>query len=466
MPPHAPMTTNDTARSTALPAPRSADDAHQRIEETLRRLDAYTDNPVWITRLTRDQIEHQLESSIDRQSAGIPQPLFGLTFAIKDNIDYAAVPTTAACADFAYTPAASAAVVAKLCDAGAIAVGKTNMDQFATGLVGTRSPYGVVRNPFNPDYISGGSSSGSAVAVAAGMVDFALGTDTAGSGRVPAAFCNLVGLKPTRGLLSTTGVVPACRSLDCVSIFAHSCDDAAKVFNISRGFDATDIFSRRTEELPGKTRDANTSLASFRFGIPQDWQLEFFGNHDAEWMYRRAISHAVSIGGTAVEFDYSPFLEAAKQLYGGPWTAERYLAAKELLERNPDAILPVTRGIIENAIRFTAADAFAAQYKLLELRRRAEREWQKIDVLLLPTTGTIYTIAEVQTDAVRLNTNLGYYTNFVNLLDLCAVAVPNGFQPNGLPMGVTFMAPAGADDWLLKLAARFESSNVTGEAAT
>jgi allophanate hydrolase len=459
MPPHATMTIDDSARSTALPPPRCADDAHQRIEETLRRLDAYADNPIWIARFTRGQIKQQLESSIERQRAGIPQPLFGLPFAIKDNIDYAAVPTTAACPDFAYTPVVSATVVAKLCDAGAIAVGKTNMDQFATGLVGTRSPYGVVKNPFNPDYISGGSSSGSAVAVAAGLVDFALGTDTAGSGRVPASFCNLVGLKPTRGLLSTTGVVPACRSLDCVSIFAHTCADAAKIFSVARGFDETDIFSRRMENLPANTHSVDASIASFRFGIPQDWQLEFFGNHDAEWMYRRAISHATSIGGTAVEFDYSPFLEAAKQLYGGPWTAERYLSTKELLLQKPEAILPVTRGIIENAIRFTAADAFAAQYKLLELRRRAEREWQKIDVLLLPTTGTIYTIAEVQADPVQLNTNLGYYTNFVNLLDLCAIAVPNGLQPNGLPMGVTFMAPAGADDWLLKLAARFESSN-------
>jgi allophanate hydrolase len=428
----------------------------------LRRLDAYTENPIWITRFTRDQIELQLSASIDRQRSGISQPLFGLTFAVKDNIDFAGAPTTAACPDFAYTPTTSATVVSKLCEAGAIAVGKTNLDQFATGLVGTRSPYGVVRNPFNPDYISGGSSSGSAVAVAAGLVDFALGTDTAGSGRVPAAFCNLVGVKPTRGLVSTAGVVPACRSLDCVSIFTRTCDEAAKVLDVARGFDETDIFSRRAEELPRSGRPEGAPVSSFRFGIPQDWQLEFFGNHDAEWLYRRAIAHAVSIGGTPVEFDYSPFLEAAKQLYGGPWTAERYIACREMLERRPESMLPITRIIIESAIKYTAADAFNAQYKLMELCRRAEREWAKIDALLLPTTGTIYTIAEVEADPLRLNTNLGYYTNFVNLLDLCAVAVPNGFQPNGLPAGVTFMAPAGADDWLLRLAARFESNVLEG----
>jgi allophanate hydrolase len=438
-----------------LPAPRDADEARQRLQETLRRLDAYSDNPIWITRLTRDQIEQQLESSIERRGAGVTQPLFGLTFAIKDNIDCAGVPTTAACPDFAYTPDKSASVVAKLCDAGAIAVGKTNLDQFATGLVGTRSPYGAVRNPFNAEYISGGSSSGSAVAVAAGLVDFALGTDTAGSGRVPAAFCNLVGVKPTRGLLSTAGVVPACRSLDCVSIFAHTTTEAAHVLAVARGFDEGDIFARRESELP---RIEHPTGSSFRFGVPQDWQLEFFGNHDAEWLYRRAIGHAIDMGGEKVEFDYTPFLESAKQLYGGPWTAERYITCRDLVQRNPESVLPVTRSIIEGATKFTAADAFAAQYKLLELRRRAEREWAKIDTLLLPTTGTIYRIDEVQVDPVRLNTNLGYYTNFVNLLDLCAVAVPNGFQPNGLPAGITFMAPAGCDDWLLGLAQRFESN--------
>ncbi len=443
-----------------LPAPRDADEARQRLQETLRRLDSYTDNPVWITRFTRDQIEGQLDVSIARCADGVDQPLFGLTFAIKDNIDYAGVPTTAGCPDFAYTPEKSATVVAKICDAGAIVVGKTNLDQFATGLVGTRSPYGAVKNPFNPEYISGGSSSGSAVAVAAGLVDFALGTDTAGSGRVPAAFCNLVGVKPTRGLLSTAGVVPACRSLDCVSIFAHSTTEAARVLAVARGFDETDIFSRRDRDLP---RFERPSGSSFRFGVPQDWQLEFFGNHDAEWLYRRAINHAIDMGGEKVEFDYAPFLEAAKQLYAGPWTAERYITCHDLIRRNPGSVLPVTRSIIEGATRFTAADAFAAQYKLLELRRRAEREWEKIDALLLPTTGTIYPVDEVQADPVRLNTNLGYYTNFVNLLDLCAVAVPNGFQPNGLPAGVTFMAPAGCDDWLLGLAHRFESNFSEGE---
>jgi allophanate hydrolase len=435
---------------------RNVDDARNRLNEFRRRIDAYPDKAVWIHLLSQNQIDDQLQTISRRQRDGIEQPLFGLTFAAKDNIDVAGVPTTAACPEFSYIPKKSATVISRLCDAGAIVVGKTNLDQFATGLVGTRSPYGAVKNPFNADYISGGSSSGSAVAVAANLVDFSLGTDTAGSGRVPAAFCNLVGLKPTRGLISTTGVVDACRSLDCVSIFTHCCNDAMKIFSIARGFDPQDIYSRKADDL---NPPASPTNGKFRFGVPRDSQLQFFGNRDAEMRYAQAIERAQQIGGTRVEIDFVPFQVTAELLYNGPWVAERFLVAKNLLEKNPDSILPVTLAILEKANHFSAADAFAAQYKLLELRREAQVQWEKMDTLLLPTTGTIYTIAQVQADPFQLNHNLGYYTNFANLLDLCAVAVPNGFHKTGLPCGVTLMAPAGQDDWLLSIAGRFESAH-------
>jgi allophanate hydrolase len=444
--------------SQSLSAPRTVDEAIGRVAEYMQRCDAYLDKAVWIYRFSKAEIEPQIQRLFQRHEAGEPQPLFGLTFAAKDNIDLAGAPTTAACPDFSYLPAKAATVVSRLCDAGAICLGTTNLDQFATGLVGTRSPYGAVKNPFRSEYISGGSSSGSAVAVAAGLVDFSLGTDTAGSGRVPAAFCNIVGLKPTRGFLSTAGLVPACRSLDCISIFTRTCEEAAKVFAVARGFDEEDIYSRRDSDLPAPM----APMEKFRFGIPKDDQLEFFGNHDADWLYRHAIHHAIGLGGEPVQIDYAPFRAAAALLYDGPWVAERLVASKDLLQKSPESILPVVRGILMNAARFTALDTFEAQYKLLELQRQAKRQWEKMDMLLLPTTGTIYTIAEVEADPIRLNTNLGYYTNFANLLDLCAVAVPNGFQPNGLPAGITFLAQAGNDDWLLALGHRYESAITRG----
>ncbi len=417
----------------------------------MSRIEAYPDKAVWIHRLPAEQIEKQLEQAVQRKQDGVLQPLFGLTFAIKDNIDFGGSPTTAACPDFSYVAEKSATVVAKLCEAGAIAIGKTNLDQFATGLVGVRSPYGAVKNPFNSEYISGGSSSGSAVAVATGLVDFALGTDTAGSGRVPAGFCGLVGFKPSRGMLSTTGVVPACRSLDCVSILARTCEEAAAIFSVARGFDEADIYSRSKIDRP----ETKSFAGAFRFGVPGNRQLEFFGDTESEQLYRHAVEDVKSIGGVSVEIDYTPFAEAAKLLYEGSWTAERFLVCRELLERNPESLLPVTRSIIAKGMTFSAADAFESQYKLLALRWQAQKQWEKMDVLLLPTAGTVYTIAQVKADPIQLNTNLGYYTNFVNLLDLCAIAVPAGVLPNGVPMGVTFIAPAGADDQLLTLGGRF-----------
>jgi len=372
-------------------------------------------------------------------------PLTGLTFAIKDNIDYAGVPTTAGCPAFANTPEKSAAVVTLLEAAGARAIGKTNLDQFATGLVGVRSPYGACSSVFNAEYISGGSSSGSAVAVASGQVDFSLGTDTAGSGRVPAAFNNIIGLKPTKGVLSTAGVVPACASLDCVSIFTRDIRTAQRVFAAA---------------MP---RESSPAWANgpFRFGVPRPDQLQFFGDDAAAALYQGAIAKLKAAGGEAVEFDYTPFRDAAQLLYSGPWVAERYVAVGGFLEGHPNDAHPVVRDIILGGKKYTAADTFRAMYRLEELRAESISTWRYIDVMLLPTTGTTYKIAEVEADPVKLNTNLGYYTNFVNLLDLAALAIPAGFRPNGLPFGVSLIAPAGTDWPLLDLAARLEEVQVT-----
>jgi allophanate hydrolase len=388
-------------------------------------------------------------------------PLSGLTFAIKDNIDLAGLPTTAACPAYSYSPEENATVVERLINAGAIPAGKTNMDQFATGLVGTRSPYGACSCVFDERYISGGSSSGSAVAVASRQVDFALGTDTAGSGRVPAAFNNLVGMKPTRGLLSTSGVVPACRSLDCVTILARTCGEAAKVFEIGQGFDPSDPYSRVAN--PGQGA-APWASGAFRFGVPADHQLEFFGDDEAAALYRKAVADLQSLGGRKIEIDYGLFRAAADLLYSGPWVAERLAAIGPFLENHAADMNPVVRDIIAGARRFSAVDAFLAEYKLRELRRATEPEWRRIDVLVLPTAGTIYTHEAVSADPVRLNTNLGYYTNFVNLLDLAAIAVPAGFRRNGLPFGISIIGPAFTDRGLLALAARYMREPVAGTA--
>jgi allophanate hydrolase len=423
------------------------------IDEVLRRCEAAADNPIWITRLERQQ----LMAYVDGLAQASPEshPLYGIPFAIKDNIDLAGVPTTAACPDYAYQPAESAHVVKQLIAAGAIPIGKTNLDQFATGLVGVRSPYGACRNSFDGEYISGGSSSGSSVAVACGLVSFSLGTDTAGSGRVPAAFNNLIGVKPTPGLLSNQGVVPACRSLDSVSIFALNGQDAATVFRVAAHYDPTDAYAR-----PMQTPLLGHGMASqgFRFGVPRQDQLAFFGDEESERLFRESQARLVSLGGIAVEIDFAPFLEAARLLYEGPWVAERYLVAEDLLQRKPDALLPVTQEIIGGGASPSAAKAFAAQYRLKELKRLSEAAWEQVDCILTPTAGTIYRIDEVQADPIRLNSNLGYYTNFMNLLDLAALAVPAGFRRDGLPNGVTLFAPAFYDLALLHLGSRLHDS--------
>jgi allophanate hydrolase len=331
-----------------------------------------------------------------------------------------------------------------------VLIGKTNMDQFATGLVGVRSPYGVPRNPFDERYIPGGSSSGSAVAVATGRVSFALGTDTAGSGRVPAGFCNVVGFKPTRGMLSNRGTVPACRTLDCVSVLALTCADAVAVTQVAAAFDPEDPFSRPSPH-PGLTL---VNASSFRFGIPRGEQMQFFGNAETPKLFDRARQDLEALGGVAFSIDYAPFLEAALLLYNGPWVAERWAALGDFVSAHPEALHPVTRRILEGSKQYTAADAFQAAYKMASLRRQVEFTWKEIDILLLPTTGTTYTVSEVEADPIVLNSNLGYYTNFVNLLDCCGVAVPHGFTQAGLPFGVSLIAPAWRDGLALSLAER------------
>jgi allophanate hydrolase len=404
---------------------------------------------IWIKRLSLDEMLAYANNLEGKNMADLP--LYGVPFAIKDNIDLAGIPTTAACPEFSYTPSNSATVVQKLIDAGAIPVGKTNLDQFATGLVGTRSPYGACQNSFDQAYISGGSSAGSAVSVALGMASFSLGTDTAGSGRVPAAFNNLVGHKPTCGLLSTTGVVPACRTLDCVSIFALTAEDATLVLQSAQGFDTTDAYSRKAVVVAKPV-----SPNSFTFGVPKPAQMAFFDNLETPALFKQAVQQLESMGGKAVEIDFEPFLETARLLYEGPWVAERYAAIRAFFETKPEAIFPVTKQIIGSAVKFNAADTYESQYKLKALQRKAEAVWNEIDIMVTPTAGTIYTIEQVNADPVRCNSNLGYYTNFMNLLDLSATAVPTGFQKNGLPFGVTICAPAFNDEYLLNLAGQLQ----------
>jgi allophanate hydrolase len=389
-------------------------------------------------------------------------PLYGVPFAIKDNIDLAGVPTTAGCPEYAYTPQRHAFVVQQLIDAGAVPMGKTNLDQFATGLNGTRSPYGPGINTFDERFISGGSSAGSAISTAKGWVSFALGTDTAGSGRVPASFNQLVGLKPTCGLLSTSGVVPACRSLDTVSIFALTSRDALAVLDAARGFDAADPYSRDVEPW-----GVDWTAGRFRFGVPRQQDLEFFGNDSAAALFRRTVAHLEALGGVAVEIDMQPFIEAALLLYEGPWVAERFLAIRDFLAAHPEQIFPAVRAVIETGASKSAADTFAAIYRLRSLKRSCDAIWRDVDCLLTPTAGTIYRIDAMQADPIRLNSNLGRYTNFVNLLDYAAVAVPSGIladgEARGLPWGVTLVAPAQQDVPLLRLADRLHR-HAAGEA--
>jgi allophanate hydrolase len=420
----------------------------QLIEQLLPALEAEDTHHVWIQRLDRAALREYADALADRDAAALP--LYGIPFAIKDNIDLAGVPTTAGCPAYAYMPAQHAAVVQRLIEAGAIPLGKTNLDQFATGLSGARSPHGAGRNALNPEYISGGSSSGSALSVALGLASFSLGTDTAGSGRVPAMLNNLVGLKPTLGLLSNRGLVPACKTLDAISIFALTAADAAAVLAVAAAYDDADPYSRTAPAAPPLPFGAN----GFRFGVPAAKDLAYFGNAAGPERFAAACAALRELGGTLVEIDFAPFLETARLLYEGPWVAERYAAIADFIEAQPDALFPVTREIIGKARGIDAVSAFQAQYRLQALRRRTAQAWQQCDVMLTPTAGTTYTVRQMEDDPVRLNSNLGYYTNFVNLLNLSAIAVPAGFQSDGLPFGVTLFAQEFSEARLLALAAR------------
>ena len=439
---------------------RSPGDVDKVVRETLSRVKDAVDGNVWIARVPDEQVIADANRLASLDPAELP--LFGIPFAVKDNIDVAGMPTTAGCPEFAYTPDTSSPVVERLIAAGAILIGKTNLDQFAAGLVGTRSPHGACSNAFDPAYVSGGSSSGSAVAVARGLVSFSLGTDTAGSGRVPAAFNNIVGLKPSRGLLSARGVVPACRTLDCISIFANCTADAQTVLDVAAGFDKEDPYSRDGTVVAS---GAAVTVEGARIGVPKADNLNFFGDEAAKKLFHDAIARAEGLGASIVEVDLAPFLEAARLLYEGPWVAERYVGIREFFDAHADAVHPVTREIIGGGAKPSAAEAFAAEYRMQALRRAVEPVWQDVDVLMTPTAGTIYTIAELEADPIRLNSNLGYYTNYMNLLDLCGTAVPAGFLDNGLPFGITFVAPAFRDRAILPLADAMHRAAETGMGA-
>jgi allophanate hydrolase len=383
-------------------------------------------------------------------------PLYGIPIAVKDNIDVRGLPTTAACPAFSYRPTMDAACVARLREAGAIVIGKTNLDQFATGLVGVRSPYGVPRNPLNAKLIPGGSSSGSAVAVATGLVPATLGTDTAGSGRMPALFNNIVGLKPSLGLVSNVGLVPACRTLDCVSVFAHTTDDCSAILAVMAGYDPNDPYARRRPlQRPGALPPR------LRLGVPSPGQRMFFGDRHAADDYAAALDRLARLGATIIDIDIEPFYETARLLYEGPWLAERYAATRNFIASSPQSMHPVTREIILGGAPPLAADAFAAFYKLERLRRIVGQTFDAVDALALPTAPTLYTVEQVLADPVQLNSRLGTYTNFVNLLDLCGLAVPAALHdaPSAgvTPFGITLLAPGGNDGLLAAIGRRFHA---------
>jgi allophanate hydrolase len=422
----------------------------QTIRRSFQRIRDHNDPAIFIS--LRDEEEALAEAEALAAKDPAQLPLFGIPVAIKDNIDVAGMPTTAACPAYAYTPSIDSTVVAKLRAAGAIVIGKTNLDQFATGLVGVRSPYGIPKNPIRADLVPGGSSSGSAVAVSAGLVPLALGTDTAGSGRVPAMLNNIVGLKPSLGLVSAAGVVPACRTLDCVSVFSLTVDDAMTALRAIAGPDGADPFSRN-RTLGG----VGAFPAKLRLGVPRDGQLIFFGDNDQQAAYDAALQRWKALGASLVEFDLEPFYEAARLLYEGPWVTERYLVIRNLLASSPEAIHPVTREITIAGARISAADTFAALYRLQGLRRISERTFANIDALVLPTTPTVYSTAQVLANPIELNARLGTYTNFVNLLDLCGLSLPSSIRPDGAPFGITLLAPAGQDAQLASIGRIFHA---------
>lgn len=413
-------------------------------EETMARIEAYdaVQPQIWISRAARDDLVSAARAIDARVAAGEVLPLAGVPFAVKDNIDVAGFDTTAACPAFAYRPEASATVVERLLAVGALCVGKTNLDQFATGLNGTRSPYGSPRNAYNLAYVSGGSSSGSSVAVAAGLVPLALGTDTAGSGRVPAAFNHLIGFKPSKGRWSTSGLVPACRTLDCITVFTNDTSDARIVDDVLASFDPADPYSKTL---------ANRPLGRKTIGVPRRDQRIWFGDSESEYLYDCTLETLAGLADI-VAIDIAPLQEAAQLLYGGPWVAERTAAMVGILADNPDAVDKTVRQVVEQGVGMSAVDLFNGIYRLAQLKRHADMLWTGIDLLAFPTTGTTYRVAELLAAPVMLNSNLGVYTNFVNLLDMAAVAVPAGIRANATGFGITLIGPADSDRALLEAA--------------
>ena len=422
------------------------------IEFLRERAKDYRDRNIWIHELSEAELEPYLAALETETEKTLP--LYGVPFVIKDNIDLAHIPTTAACPAYSYTPTAHAGVVELLINAGAIPLGKTNLDQLATGLVGVRSPepWGACKNSFDPNYISGGSSAGSAVAVALGLASFSLGTDTAGSGRIPAAFNNIVGLKPTHGVLSTHGVVPACRSLDCVSLFALTAADINQLFSIAAQFDPADDYSRSNPAYNTGNSFGPLPDAPFTFGVPRADQLQFFGDALYSSAFSAAIKMLEELGGIRREIDFQPFLDAARLLYEGPWIAERFLVAEKLLKDNPEALLPVIREIVSAGAHKTAANTFSSMYKMRHIRRIAETVLQEVEFIVTPTAGTHWTQQALIEAPIARNSDLGIYTNFMNLLDLSAVAVPTALLSNGLPFGITLFADRFTDLRLLSYA--------------
>lgn len=425
------------------------------VAEVYDRIAARGDDAVWIHVVPRAEALAAAQDLEARAGGRDLPPLYGLPFAVKDNVDVAGLPTTAACPEFAYVATATAPVVQRALEAGAVLVGKTNLDQFATGLSGTRSPYGIVRNPFDPDVISGGSSSGSAVAVAAGLVTFAVGTDTAGSGRVPAALTGTVGVKPSRGLVSTRGIVPACRSLDCASVFAADVADGARVLAAVAGRDPQDPWSRALPVPPAAP--VGLDVADLRVAVPAADDLDFEGDGEAEAAFRVARDRLAAAGARLVEVALAPFRDAGDLLYDGPWVAERTAALEGFLTRRPEAVHPVTAAVLARAGSVSGPDVFRGLHALQEARLRADRTWAVADVLLLPTVPTAPTVARLLADPLGANAMLGRYTHFGNLLDLAALAVPSGVTAAGVPTGVTFFAPAGEDTLLLAVGAAWEA---------
>jgi allophanate hydrolase len=402
------------------------------------------DDGTWLSTVARAQLLAAAEE-IEKRPGARTLPLYGVPFGVKDSIDVEGVPTTLACPDYAYVAGATAPVVQRLLDAGALYVGKTSLDQFATGLNGTRTPYTIPRSVYGGDLISGGSSSGSALAVALGQVPFAVATDTAGSGRVPAALNGVVGFKPSRGLISTVGLVPACKSLDCISVMAGSIDDVDRVFDVVAGRDDRDAWSR--------DRGPRYGGLPIRVGLPPADELEFFGDsvmRDAHLSFRDQMARTC----TVVDVSLEPFLAAGALLYQGPWVAERLVEFGDFLAAQPDSIHPVVRGILQGGKKYTAVDTFAALQRLAELKASVGRLWQSMDVLVVPTIGTTFTVDDVIAAPIDCNTMLGHYTHFGNLLDLLGLAIPLGTTPDGRPYSAMLLGAAQTDDTVLQFAAR------------